>query len=117
MVLRDLEVLTARALCALPDPPKSDELLGPLLVRGSRTVLGAHTGEGKTTLALQALRAVVLGGEMLGYEGAGGGRALVVDLEQGLRTIKRRLREAGLARCDQLDYIRARRPRPRPAAA
>jgi hypothetical protein len=30
-----LEVTSARALCALPDPPASEELLGPLLVRGS----------------------------------------------------------------------------------
>lgn len=35
-----LGVTTARALCALPDPPASEELLGPLLVRGQRLVLG-----------------------------------------------------------------------------
>ena len=41
------EVMTAREVCLLPDPPESDYLLGPLLVRGTRTVLGAHTGEKK----------------------------------------------------------------------
>ena len=51
-------------LCALPDPPDSDELLGPLVARGSRLVLGGHTGEGKTTLALQLVRAIVLGEEL-----------------------------------------------------
>jgi len=47
-----------------------------------------------------------LGGECLGVELAGGGRSLVIDAEQGTRSIKRRLREAGLERCDELDYIR-----------
>jgi len=102
-----LEVLTARELCALPDPPRSDELLGPAVVRGYRTVLGGHTGEGKTSLALAFLRAILLGEDFLGWSGAGGGlRALVLDAEQGLRTIKRRLREAGLYESDELDYVR-----------
>lgn len=54
-----LEVMTASEMCALPDPPVSDRLLGPLVVRGQRLVLGGHTGEGKTTLALQLVRAIV----------------------------------------------------------
>jgi AAA domain/HTH domain len=99
------ELVTARELCELPDPPVSDELLGPLLVRGARTVLGAHTGEGKTTLALQLVQAVVMQREFLDWCGRGG-RALVIDAEQGLRTIKRRLREAGLERSDEVDYLR-----------
>jgi hypothetical protein len=100
-----LQVVTARDLCALPDPSRSDELLGPLLVRGHRTVLGAHTGEGKTTLALQMIHASVTAGELLKWRG-GGGRALVIDAEQGLRTIKRRLREAGLKDSEDIDYLR-----------
>lgn len=58
-------------------------------------MIGAHTGHGKTTAALQMVRAVVRGEDFLGWQGAGG-RALVVDAEQGLKTVKRRLREAGL---------------------
>ena len=58
-----LEVTTARALCALPDPAASDELLGPLVMRGNRLVLGGHTGEGKTTMALAIARAIALGKE------------------------------------------------------
>jgi len=100
-----LEVTTARDLCALPDPPASGELLGPLLVRGNRLVLGGHTGEGKTTLALSIARAVALGEDFLGWRGAGG-RVLVIDAEQGLKTIKRRLREAGLEDTDAIDYAR-----------
>jgi hypothetical protein len=101
-----LEVLTACELCQLPDPPESDMLLGPIVVRAQRLVLGAHTGEGKTTMALAMVRAVVEGGEFLEWTGAGGGRALVIDAEQGLRTIKRRLREAGLENCELVDYVR-----------
>jgi hypothetical protein len=102
---RLLDVLTARELCALPDPPGSDELLGPLLMRGGRTIVGGHTGEGKTTLALAAVKAVTAGEEFLDWTGAGG-RALILDAEQGLRTVKRRLREAELDESDAVDYVR-----------
>jgi hypothetical protein len=102
---RPFAVLTARQLCELPDPPESDYLLGPLLLRGARTVLGAHTGEGKTTLALELVRAVAMRDEFLEWTGAAG-RALVIDAEQGLRTIKRRLREVGLDKADHVDYLR-----------
>jgi hypothetical protein len=101
----NLELATARELCALPDPPASEELLGPLLMRGNRLVLGGHTGEGKTTMALAIARAVALEGDFLGWRGAGG-RVLVIDAEQGLKTIKRRLREAGLEGCEAIDYVR-----------
>jgi hypothetical protein len=100
-----LDVLTAKALCELPDPPGSDELLGPVLMRGNRLVIGAHTGEGKTTATLALVRAVVLEETFLDWTGAGG-RALVIDAEQGLKTIKRRLREAGLEDCERVDYVR-----------
>jgi len=94
-----------RQLCLLPDPPISDDLFGALLVRGTRTVLGAHTGEGKTTVALEMTAAVAQERECLGFTGAGG-RVLVIDAEQGLRTITRRLRETGLEKADNVDYLR-----------
>jgi hypothetical protein len=99
-------VLTAREICALPDPPETDELLGPAVIRGQRVVVGAHTGEGKTTIALQVVRAIVAGEDFLDWRGRSGGRALVIDAEQGLKTIKRRLREAGLADSGLVDYFR-----------
>jgi AAA domain len=99
-------VRTARELCALPDPPETDELLGSLIVRRQRIVVGAHTGEGKTTIALQIVRAVVAGEEFLDWHGRSGQRALVIDAEQGLKTIKRRLREAALEETDLVDYLR-----------
>jgi hypothetical protein len=100
-----LDVLTARELCALPDPPEDEQLLGPLLLRGQRLVLGAHTGEGKTSMALQIVRALTTGEDFLEWKGAGG-RVLVLDAEQGLRTVKRRLREIGLDESDAVDYVR-----------
>lgn len=77
------------------DPPPSEQLLGPVVVRGARTILAGPTGEGKTTMALWMLRSIVRREEFLGWRGAGG-RVLVIDVEQGLRTIHRRLDEVGL---------------------
>jgi hypothetical protein len=101
----EFEVITAKALCAHPDPPASDELLGGLIVRRQRTVVGADTGAGKTTMALAMLAAINRGREWLGFQG-GGGRALVIDAEQGVKSIKRRLREAGLNESEDIEYIR-----------
>jgi putative DNA primase/helicase len=98
-------VCTARDLCQIPDPPASDRLLGPLVLRGSRTIIGGSTGEGKTSFALAILAAIVAERELLGWTGAGG-RGLVIDLEQGIRTAKLRLNEIGLADSDALDYVR-----------
>jgi AAA domain len=100
-----ITVETARQICALPDPDDSDQLLGPLLRRGARTIVGGQTGDGKSTLVARMLAAFVKGEEFLGWQGVGG-KALVLDLEQGLRSVQRGLREAGLADCDDLDYAR-----------
>lgn len=102
-----LEVVTAHELCARPDPDHSeDDLLGELIRRGYRIPVGAHTGEGKTTLTLAMLAAVVLGRDFLSFQGRGDIRALILDAEQGERTLKRRLREADLEDCDAVDVIR-----------
>lgn len=99
------EVLSMAATFQLPDPEDAEMLLGDLLVRGGRLVLGGHTGEGKSTMALWMIRAIVRGDRFLGFEGPGG-RGLVIDAEQGLRTIKRRLLEVGLQECSDADYMR-----------
>jgi hypothetical protein len=101
----DLQVLTVDQLLDLPEPEGEDQLLGPLLTKGHRTILFGDTGDGKTTLALQMLRAFVDEQDFLGWQGAGG-KALVIDAEQGLRTAKRRLREAHLEKTDCVDYLR-----------
>lgn len=88
-------VISARDFCARPAPDKSLQILGPLLWRDTRLSTGAGTGEGKTTITVQMIRAVVCKEEFLGWHGTGG-RALVVDVEQGEETVKQRLREAGL---------------------
>lgn len=58
-----------------------------------------------TTLSLQAAAAVCDGREFLGFTGSGG-RALVIDAEQGLRSLQRRLREAGLESSEGIDIVR-----------
>ena len=99
-----LEVLTARELCALPDPEHGDELLGPLIVRSARMIVLGHTGAGKSTLISRLLAASIRGDEFLDWQGAGGIRALVVDLEQSQADAKRMLREAGLEQSDAIGY-------------
>ncbi len=101
-----LRPVTARELYAQPDPPQDGQLVGPLLVRGARTIVGGHTGEGKTSFALALIRAAVHGGEFLDFAGTEGGRALVIDLEQGLRSVKRALAAADLQDSDRVDYVR-----------
>jgi len=95
-------ILSAAELCARPDPADLDCVLGPLLLRGSRTIVGADTGQGKTTLNLAMIAAVVNRTGFLRWRGTGGS-ALIIDLEQGERTAKRRLREAGLEGSDNVD--------------
>jgi len=104
--VKRLEVITTRAICELPDPPTSDELLGPLVVCGQRIVVGAHTGEGKTTMTGQIVDAIVHGKTFLDWTATGDHRALIIDAEQGLRTIKRQLRAGGLDASDRVDYLR-----------
>ncbi|MGH2450900.1 MAG: AAA family ATPase [Candidatus Limnocylindria bacterium] len=99
----ELAVRTAREVCALPEPPDSDRLLGPLVVKGCRTIIGAGTGEGKTTFCMALIAAVAEGRELLAWQGRRG-RVLVLDLEQGLRSVKHRLREAGLEDSEAVDY-------------
>jgi hypothetical protein len=99
-----LKIVTARAICGEPDPAESDELVGPIIRRRGRTVIGGHTGDGKTTLAYSIARAVVARSQFLGWEGAGG-RVLIINAEQGRKTVKRRLREAGLEDSDAVDVL------------
>lgn len=89
-------VYTAVQLHAIPDPPDSDILLGPYVARSGRTLVVGATGHGKTTLSFQMVAAIVQGNNFLGHTGIGNATALIVDLEQGLRSIKRGIREASL---------------------
>lgn len=102
-----LELRTAKEIASLPEPLDSDMLLGPLVTRGARTILVGDTGHGKTTLAGQLAVAVLMGAEALGYAGAGSGPVMIVDLEQGLRSIKRYIRELGVEEREDVLYITA----------
>ncbi len=100
-----LRTVTARELAALPDPPETDLLCGPLAVRGARTIVVGDTGHGKTSWVMQLGAAILTGREFLGYQGACVGPVLVVDLEQGIRSIKRTIRDAGLDDRDDVIYV------------
>jgi hypothetical protein len=103
-------VLTAREFCELEDPDTpvllGSKTRGPLLRYGDRLVVGAGSGAGKTTMCMRIIRAVVLREKFLEWKGQlDDARALVLDLEQGRRSIKRSLRQAGLDETDRVDYV------------
>jgi hypothetical protein len=97
--------MTARELMALPEPAEDATLAGPLVIRGARTIIVGDTGHGKTALSLQIAAAILTGADVLGYQGASTGPVMVIDLEQGIRSIKRALREASLDDRDDVIYI------------
>lgn len=99
-----IAVRTAREILDLPEPPESDMLLGPFVVKGFRTVIVGDTGHGKTTLSMQMASAILKGGICLDEQGAAAGPVLVIDLEQGTRSIKRLIRENNLGDRDDLLY-------------
>ena len=101
-----MQVLSAREMMALPDPDTSGYLLGPLIYRGHRIVVGGWTGHGKTTFTMHMIAAACYGRDFLQWHGQGNLRALVVDVEQGTRTVKRVLRETGLQEADRVGYLR-----------
>lgn len=73
----------------------SEPLLGPLVRRGQRTIVGGWGGHGKTTMSMTMLRAITTGGQFLGWRGPeGGARGLIIDVEQGSRLAIRRVVES-----------------------
>lgn len=70
------------------ETPHAEALLGPLIRRGMRTLIGGYGGHGKSTISMEMVKACVTGGEFLGYEGCGE-KALIIDLEQGMSVAQR----------------------------
>ena len=78
---------------------QAESLLGPLVRRGMTTVIGGYGGAGKSTMALEMVKAIVTGDEFLGWDGTGrNGTAFIIDLEQGLSVAQRRVYEAFVGR-------------------
>jgi hypothetical protein len=98
-----LQAVSAADLYQMPDDA-GEPLLGPLVRRGERLLLGAATGEGKTTFVMQMLGAVLEKRSFLDWQGVGG-RVLVIDAEQTRSDIKRQLEENGLTDSTDLEFI------------
>jgi len=105
-----LATVTLKEISEMPDPGYK-ELLGPLVYRGLRTLVGAATGEGKTTLVMWMLRAIVNGEGFLGYKGIGpdeeGNRpkVLIIDAEQSVPDIQRLGKETGMEQSEDIVYV------------
>lgn len=87
------------------------ELLGPLVMRGLRTLVGAATGEGKTTLVMWMMRAIVEGEGFLDWKGIGPDEegkkptVLIIDAEQTIPDIQRLAKEIGMEDSEQIQYL------------
>lgn len=103
-----LEVMAAPDVMRLPDPDKAGNFLGPLIYKGYRIVVGGHTGHGKTTFTMHMTAAAVRGEDFLDphWHGKGNLRALIIDVEQGVKSVKRVLREVGLEDDPNVHYLR-----------
>jgi hypothetical protein len=108
--LARMEILSIPEIMALPDLDEEGYLLGPVLYKGHRIVIGGWTGHGKTTFVMHMVSAACHGKEFLraGWRGRTDRevRALVIDVEQGTKTVKRVLRETGLDHSDHVQYLR-----------
>jgi hypothetical protein len=98
-----LEALAMADFLAQPDEPW-DPLLGPLIGKGKRLVVAAATGEGKSTLVMHMVAAIVLGERFLEWDGAGG-RVLWIDAEQSRDDIRRLAGEVGLTDTRDVDVL------------
>lgn len=105
-----LSTVTLKEISEYPDPGYK-EILGPLVYRGLRTLVGAATGEGKTTLVMWMIRAIVTGEAFLDWHGVGpdeDGKAptiLIVDAEQSVPDIQRLADETSLHDCEDIHYL------------
>jgi hypothetical protein len=105
-----LRTVTLKEIADLPDPGYK-EILGPLVYRGLRTLVGAATGEGKTTLVMWMIRAIVKGEVFLDWQGLGPDEEgkppsiLIVDAEQSIPDIQRLADETGLEDCEDIHYL------------
>lgn len=97
-------IITAAALCQEPDTD-GNQLLGPLVLQGGRTIIVGDTGHGKTTIAMQLIRCILDQQPFCGHQGAGGGKALIIDLEQGRKSVKRALRNSALGDRADVDLV------------
>jgi hypothetical protein len=100
----DFEAVPLKEWLARPIPPR-EELLGPLVVRGERLVLGAATGEGKTTLVWWIIKALAEGGRFLDWKAPRPCRVLVLDAEQSVWDLHRLADETGLTQSLQVSII------------
>jgi hypothetical protein len=91
--------------CLEPDE-EYVSVLGALISEGDRLIVGGATGAGKTSFVMRMVAAVATGDEFLGMAGCGG-MVLYIDLEQGKRAMRRRMREAGLDETDNVNYVRS----------
>jgi len=104
-----LQVATLKELYETENPGY-ESLLGPYIIRGLRTLIGAGTGEGKSTLTMWMLRAVLHGEDFLGEQGIGADRegrrpkVLIIDAEQSLPDIQRLAEETGLTDSEDIVY-------------
>jgi hypothetical protein len=80
-------------------------------MRGLRTLVGAATGEGKTTLVMWMMRAIIEGTGFIDWAGIGPDEdgkkptVLIIDAEQTIPDIQRLAKEIGMEDSEQIQYL------------
>ena len=92
-----LRVMTAREVMEMPTPGEEAKLLGDMVYSGHRLILAAETGAGKTSMCQQIAASIIYGHEFLDFKGRGDAKVLLVDVEQGTRSVQRAYHQSGLA--------------------
>lgn len=71
----------------------AEPLVGPYVRRNGKTIIGAHGGDGKTTMGTRIMHAHVAAEQFLGYRGSGG-TGLIIDVEQNMASAQRQVMQA-----------------------
>jgi hypothetical protein len=100
----DFEPLPLPTFLARPRT-EYEQLLGPLVVRGQRLVIGAATGEGKSTLVWWIVKALATAGRFLDWHSTRRCRVLIVDAEQTDHDITRLAAETHLGDCAEITIL------------
>lgn len=92
-------------LANVPPYDEDKDYLGAFLHGGNRVHIAGPIGHGKTSFLLEAVSAAVRGDDFLGFQGKGGLKARLVDLEMPSELLGQAVRDARLEGVDGFELV------------